>query len=95
VKPSKAASGIKFEVALTELEKIVGEMESAELPLEKLIERYEDGMRLVKICNDKLSDAEQKIAVITQNKPILDSENKPNTEEEKSDDEDASDVRLF
>ena len=61
---------MKFETALEELEKIVGEMESADLPLEKLIERYEQGMKLVKICGDKLADAEQKIEILTQNRPV-------------------------
>jgi exodeoxyribonuclease VII small subunit len=67
MKPAKAASGLKFEAALAELEAIVGEMETADLPLEKLIERYEQGMKLVKVCGDKLSEAEQKVEILTRN----------------------------
>lgn len=66
MKSAKQEAGLKFEAALAELEKIVGEMENADLPLEKLIERYEQGMRLVKICGDKLADAEQKVEILTR-----------------------------
>ena len=57
---------VKFEAALGELEAIVAEMENGELPLEQLIERYEEGMRLVKVCNEKLAEAEQKIEILTR-----------------------------
>ena len=63
---SKPAKPVKFESALGDLEKIVGEMEDGELPLEQLIERYEEGMRLVKVCHDKLAEAEQKIEILTR-----------------------------
>lgn len=68
MKSAKQEAGLKFEVALAELETIVGDMENADLPLEKLIERYEQGMRLVKICGDKLADAEQKVEILTRAK---------------------------
>ena len=41
-------------------------MENGELPLDQLIERYEEGMKLVKLCNLKLAEAEQKIEVLTR-----------------------------
>jgi exodeoxyribonuclease VII small subunit len=68
VKQSKPEASIKFEHALAELEKTVQEMESADLPLEKLIERYESGMRLVRICGEKLSEAEQKVEVLARSR---------------------------
>ena len=61
----------KFEVALDDLEKIVAEMEDGALPLEQLVERYEEGMRLVKLCQEKLSEAEQKIEVLTRSSSVL------------------------
>src|SRR5258708_6751675 len=76
MKPAKAASGTKFESALAELEAIVGEMETADLPLEKLIERYEQGMKLVKLCGDKLSEAEQKVEILTRNQTAEGAEEK-------------------
>jgi len=68
---------VKFETALGELETIVGEMENGELPLDQLIERYEEGMKLVKLCNAKLAEAEQKIEVLTRQAapaPVVSSE---------------------
>jgi exodeoxyribonuclease VII small subunit len=92
VKVAKEPKGLKFEVALEELETIVGEMENAELPLERLIERYEEGMRLVKICGDKLSEAEQKVEILTQKAPAL-----PTTQESDEDAETETDdeAKLF
>ena len=49
------------------LETIVEEMESGEMQLEQLIVRYEEGMKLVKTCQDRLASAEQRIETITRN----------------------------
>jgi exodeoxyribonuclease VII small subunit len=56
----------KFEDLLGRLEQIVADMENAELPLEKLLASYEEGMRLVKACGDRLSDAEQKVEILSR-----------------------------
>jgi exodeoxyribonuclease VII small subunit len=56
----------KFEELLERLEQIVSEMETAELPLEKLLSSYEEGMRLVKACGDRLIDAEQKVEILSR-----------------------------
>jgi len=56
----------KFENLIARLEQIVAEMENAELPLEKLLESYEEGMRLVKACGDRLADAEQKVEILSR-----------------------------
>jgi exodeoxyribonuclease VII small subunit len=58
---------LNFEGAMDRLEKIVEQMESGKLPLEDLIVRYEEGMKLVKICQERLVKAEQKIEIITRN----------------------------
>lgn len=50
-----------FEEALKKLEGIVESMEADDLPLETLLARYEEGARLVKICQEKLAEAEVKI----------------------------------
>jgi exodeoxyribonuclease VII small subunit len=55
-----------FEEAMGSLEKIVAEMESDTLPLEDLLVRYEQGLKLVKLCGDKLEAAEKKIELITR-----------------------------
>ena len=56
-----------FEQAMQRLEQIVEQMESGELPLEELIVRYEEGMKLVKVCQERLASAEQRIEIITRN----------------------------
>jgi exodeoxyribonuclease VII small subunit len=56
-----------FEGAMDRLEKIVEQMESGKLPLEDLIVCYEEGMKLIKICQERLANAEQKIEIITRN----------------------------
>ncbi len=49
------------------LESIVDEMEDGKMMLEDLIVRYEEGMKLVKICQERLASAEQRIEIITRN----------------------------
>ncbi len=63
--PTKKAE-ISFETAMERLEKIVEEMESGKMLLEDLLVRYEEGMKLVKVCQDRLAHAEQKIQIITR-----------------------------
>ncbi len=58
---------LNFEGAMDRLEAIVEQMESGKLPLEDLIVRYEEGMNLVKICQERLASAEQKIEIIARN----------------------------
>lgn len=48
------------------LETLVEQMENARLPLEELIRSYEEGIRLVRVCNERLSAAEQRIEIITR-----------------------------
>jgi exodeoxyribonuclease VII small subunit len=70
----KPAPEANFEQAMQRLEEIVEQMESGELPLEDLIVRYEEGMKLVKVCQERLASAEQRIEIITRNsagKPVV------------------------
>jgi exodeoxyribonuclease VII small subunit len=66
-KPKPREAELNFEGAMDRLEKIVEQMESGKLPLEDLIVRYEEGMNLVKICQERLANAEQKIEIIARN----------------------------
>ena len=73
-KPKSREADLNFEGAMDRLEKIVEQMESGKLPLEDLIVRYEEGMNLVKVCQERLANAEQKIEIIARNsagKPIV------------------------
>jgi exodeoxyribonuclease VII small subunit len=66
-KPKPRETEPNFEGAMDRLEKIVEQMESGKLPLEDLIVRYEEGMNLVKVCQERLASAEQKIEIIARN----------------------------
>jgi exodeoxyribonuclease VII small subunit len=66
-KPKPREAELNFESAMDRLEKIVEQMESGKLPLEELIVRYDEGMNLVKVCQERLANAEQKIEIIARN----------------------------
>ena len=67
-KAKKAADAdITFETAVEKLESIVEAMESEELPLEKLLVQYEEGTKLVKICESKLQACEKRITQLEKN----------------------------
>ena len=58
---------LPFEDALKKLEGVVEAMESDDLPLEALLAKYEEGSKLVKICQEKLAEAELKIQQLEKN----------------------------
>src|SRR6266446_3239146 len=66
-KPKQPIAVLNFENAMDRLEAIVEQMESGKLPLEDLIVRYEEGMNLIRICQERLANAEQKIEIIARN----------------------------
>jgi exodeoxyribonuclease VII small subunit len=65
-KTEPTGTEISFESAMERLEQIVGEMESSKLPLEELLIRYEEGIRLVGICNQRLAGAENRIETLSR-----------------------------
>lgn len=58
---------LTFENAIARLEEIVKLLEGGSAPLDKSLELFEEGVSLVKICNGKLDNAEQKIKLVTKN----------------------------
>jgi exodeoxyribonuclease VII small subunit len=64
---NQSAKTPPFEEALQKLESVVEAMESDDLPLETLLAKYEEGAKLVKICQEKLADAELKIQQLEKN----------------------------
>ena len=64
--PSTPAEMPTFENAMERLEVVVEQMENSKLPLEELIRCYEEGTRLIKVCSERLSAAEQRIEIITR-----------------------------
>ncbi|SCY40625.1 exodeoxyribonuclease VII small subunit [Desulfoluna spongiiphila] len=55
----------KFEEAVAQLEAIVEDLESGDLPLDKAMKRFEEGVKLSKICSDTLDEAETRVRVLT------------------------------
>lgn len=55
---------ISFEDALEKLETIVEKLEEGDVPIEKAINYYQDGMNLSKLCNDKLKNVQEKMTQI-------------------------------
>ena len=61
----KAVSDMSFEEAMAELERVVGQLESGNVDLEKSIALYERGAALKAHCEARLKAAEEKVALIT------------------------------
>ncbi|HET7213789.1 MAG TPA: exodeoxyribonuclease VII small subunit [Terriglobia bacterium] len=60
-KPAKAET---FEKNIEKLDAIVRQLEDADLPLEKALQIYEEGMRLSEVCQKQLQEAEGRIQVL-------------------------------
>jgi exodeoxyribonuclease VII small subunit len=59
-----AKKTVNLEKSLTDLENLVEELESGELPLEKAMKKFEEGIKLTRSCQTALRDAEQKVEVL-------------------------------
>ena len=55
-----------FEQAMKQLEQIVQDLESGDLPLEKAIKKFEEGIQLSKFCTGKLDETEKRITILIQ-----------------------------
>lgn len=76
--PEQARS---FEASLEALEQIVHQLESGDLPLEKSLELFEQGIRLSRECQERLSQAERRIEVLlrdNQGRPVVTTFNEAN-----------------
>ena len=56
-----------FEQSMKQLEKIVQELEDGDLPLEKAIKKFEEGIKLTRFCSTKLDETEKKVSVLLKN----------------------------
>lgn len=68
---TKATRTLSFEDALAQLESIVESMESGQVPLAELLAKFEDGNKLLKICEARLKDAELRIEQLAKQKDVL------------------------
>lgn len=62
-KPAKSES---FEKNLERLDAIVRQLEDADLPLEKALQLYEEGMKLSEVCHQQLEEAEGRVEILTK-----------------------------
>ncbi|MSV34948.1 MAG: exodeoxyribonuclease VII small subunit [Bryobacterales bacterium] len=62
--PAKPEAPASFETGLEELEKIVKDMESGNLPLERALELFERGMKLSDTCRKQLEEAETRVEIL-------------------------------
>lgn len=67
-KEKKEKKDKKFEEALGNLEEVVERLESGELSLEESLAAFEEGVRLVKHCNQKLNEVEKRIELLIKDK---------------------------
>jgi exodeoxyribonuclease VII small subunit len=63
-KPRPSSPPKDYESALAELEAIVGEMESGQLPLEASLSAYKRGAELLQFCRQQLANAEQQVRIL-------------------------------
>ncbi len=62
---------LRFSEALSELESIVSALESGQLDLEESLARYERGVTLLRACQAKLADAEQRVTALMGEMPAM------------------------
>ncbi len=82
---SRATPPKDYESALAELDAIVAEMESGQLPLEASLTAYKRGAELLQYCRQQLSDAEQQVKVL-ENGALLPFKAAPSSRNEGADD---------
>ena len=59
-----AKKPVNLEKAIADLESIVDELESGDLPLEKAMKKFEEGIKLTRSCQTALKEAEQKVEIL-------------------------------
>jgi exodeoxyribonuclease VII small subunit len=80
---------IDLEKALAELEEIVEQLESGDLPLEKSLKQFERGVKLSRECQTALKDAEQRVQVLMDSElKDLDPETLPEIGDDPEDEDD-------
>ena len=57
---------LNLEKSIADLESLVDELESGDLPLEKAMKKFEEGIKLTRLCQKALKEAEQKVEVLVQ-----------------------------
>jgi len=63
---SQPRTQLSFEAGLNELETVVKQLESGDLPLDKALDLFEKGMQLSESCRKQLEDAETRVELLTR-----------------------------
>ena len=63
---NEAAKKVSFEEAVAALEEIVDGLEAGNIPLEEALKKYEEGVKLSRVCTDRLSQVERKVEILTK-----------------------------
>ncbi len=66
---------LNFEETMKQLEVLANELEKGDLPLDKSVAKFEEGMQLSKACVEMLEEAEKKISILLQENSKLKEEN--------------------
>ena len=61
-----AKKPVNLEKSLADLEALVEELEQGELPLDKAMKKFEDGIKLTRSCQTALQDAEQRVQILVE-----------------------------
>lgn len=78
----------KFEEAYSRLEEIVRKLESGNMTLEESLKAFEEGVRLSRICSERLDEAERRVEILVhENGTVAPFEEKPNNAAGKANDE--------
>ena len=83
-----------FEQSLKRLEVIAGELENGDIPLDKSLKLFEEGVKLTRLCSEKLKQAEGKVEMLIQaqdgeitSQPFKIAEDDANVDENEADSE--------
>jgi exodeoxyribonuclease VII small subunit len=71
----KKPENLSVEEALTELEKLVAQLEQGDLPLDQALKAFERGIALTHACQQSLEKAEQKVRILSEKS--LDAQTEP------------------
>ncbi len=58
----------RFEESLNKLEKIVSKLEKGDISLEESLKLFEEGVRLSRLCNEKLDEAEMRVEILLKDR---------------------------
>jgi len=71
MKKDSPTTAVNYEAAITELEAIVNQMESGNLPLEQSLSSYKRGAELIKLCQQALTEAEQQVRILSEGNQLI------------------------